>query len=103
MATIYAIRLQAELVTLSNDYIDVLWAGTVDCVSSADAEAQCAAIDAGTENYTAVFKYVVTKTGSGLYGDVVKYSPLQFKKSIEPNLVLTPPTGNGNVDGGTAE
>lgn len=91
---IYAVRLQAKVVSLNNAYIEAVYQETLDVTGSAQAKAYAKSLDVGKDTHTAVLEYYVTLQGTGLPGDIVKYSANVFMLQVEPRLVL-----NADEDG----
>lgn len=88
---IYAVRLQAKVVTLNNAYTDAVAQEVIDCRSSAEAKAYARALDLGKTTHSAVLEYYVTLRDSGVFGDQVKYEQGVFVIQVEPRLILAPP------------
>lgn len=85
---IYAIRLQAKVVSLDNSYINAVYQETLDVTSSVQAKAYAKSLDVGKTTHSAVLEYYVTFQGTGLPGDITRYSANVFMIQVEPRLVL---------------
>lgn len=89
---IYAVRLQAKIVSLNNSYTEAVYQEIIDVTSSQQARAEAIQLDIGSDTHSAVLEYYVTLQDTGLPGDIGKYSANVFMRQIEPRLVLTPAT-----------
>lgn len=87
-STIYAIRLQAKVVSLNNSYTAAVYQEVLDVANSAEAKAYAKSLDVGKDTHSAVLEYYVTLQGTGLPGDISKYSANVFMIQIEPRLVI---------------
>lgn len=85
---IYAVKLQAKVVSLNNSYTDAVYQETLQVQNSAEAKAYAKSLDVGKTTHSAVLEYYVTLQGTGLPGDVVRYSANVFMIQVEPRLVL---------------
>ncbi len=85
---IYAIRLQAKVVSLNNSYTAAVYQEVIDVQNSAQAKAYAKDLDIGKDTHSAVLEYYVTLQGTGLPGDIAKYSANVFMIQVEPRLVL---------------
>ena len=88
---IYAIRLQAKIVSLNNAYTEAVSQEIIDTPNSTFAKAYAKSLDVGKTTHSAVLEYYVTLQGTELPGDIGKYSANIFMIQIEPRLVLTEP------------
>lgn len=94
---IYAVRLQAKVVSLNNSYTEAVYQEVLDTPDSDYAKAYAKSLDVGKTTHSAVLEYYVTLQGTGLPGDVVKYSANVFMIQVEPRLVLE--QENADTDG----
>lgn len=85
---IYAIRLQAKIVSLNNSYTDAVYQEIIDVPDSATAKNYAKDLDIGKDTHSAVLEYYVTLQGTGLSGDIVRYSANVFMIQVEPRLIL---------------
>ena len=89
---IYAVKLEARVITQNASYTAVIAAETVTVRTSAEAKAYAKSLDVGKKQHSAVKEYYVTLTGSGAYGDIVTYEQGVFVIQVEPRLILAPYT-----------
>lgn len=85
---IYAVKLQAKVVSLNNSYTDAVYQEVLQVSTSDEAKAYAKSLDVGKDTHSAVLEYYVTLQGTGLPGDVAKYSANVFMIQVEPRLVL---------------
>lgn len=87
---IYAVKLEAKVVTLNSSYTTVVAQEIVTVRTSTQAKAYAASLDVGKNTHSSVKEYLITLTGSGAYGDIVTYLPNVFVIQVEPRLILAP-------------
>jgi len=84
-----AVKLEAHLVTLANNNVDVVRGRWYQVPSSAEALAKCERINKGVDTHTAILEYRLTLEGTGVYGDVIIFDPWLFTNTVEPLLKLS--------------
>lgn len=89
---IYAVKLEARIVTQNASYTQVIATETITVRTSTEAKNYANALDVGKKQHSAVKEYYVTITGSGAYGDVFTYEQGVFVIQVEPRLILAPYT-----------
>lgn len=80
---IYAVGLQAKIVSLNKSYTAAVHQEIISCASSAEAEAYAKSLDVGKFTHTSVIEYYVI----GENGDVFTYEASVFMVQVEPRLV----------------
>lgn len=85
---IYAVGLQAKIVSLNKSYTAAVHQEIIDSTGSAHAEAYAKSLDVGKSTHSSVIEYYVIKAGTGEYGDVSTYEAGVFVIQVEPRLII---------------